>query len=164
MAEDWNLKSVLKSWAISLTSLWNGSFLIKSSVDFWNLLISLKATVPGLYLWGFLTPPVDGADFLAALEASCFLGALPPVDFLAVCLVLAILFWYWRDCLCWRVLEEKRAEKDPPGSRQQAALIYGKLIAFSRSTTFSVFSFFWLLVYEHAQIFTTFCHASGYPF
>ena len=50
MAEDWNLKSVLKSWAISLTNLWNGNFLIKSSVDFWNLLISLKATVPGLYL------------------------------------------------------------------------------------------------------------------
>ena len=30
-------------------------------------------------------PPVAGADFLAALVASCFLGALPPVDFLAVC-------------------------------------------------------------------------------
>jgi len=35
-------------------------------------------------------PPVAGADFLAALEANCFLGALAPVDFLAVCLVLAI--------------------------------------------------------------------------
>ena len=90
MADDWNLKSVLKSWAISLTNLWKGNFLIKSSVDFWNLLISLKATVPGLYLWGFLTPPVAGADFLAAFDANCFLGALPPVDFLAVCLVLAI--------------------------------------------------------------------------
>eukprot|EP00215_Chloropicon_roscoffensis_P008009 CAMPEP_0197501230 /NCGR_PEP_ID=MMETSP1312-20131121/502_1 /TAXON_ID=464262 /ORGANISM="Genus nov. species nov., Strain RCC2335" /LENGTH=185 /DNA_ID=CAMNT_0043047075 /DNA_START=667 /DNA_END=1222 /DNA_ORIENTATION=- len=44
----------------------------------------------GLYLWGFLTPPMAGADFLAALVASCFLGALPPVDFLAVCFVLAI--------------------------------------------------------------------------
>ncbi|KAL8140193.1 hypothetical protein V2J09_006214 [Rumex salicifolius] len=31
-----------------------------------------------------------GADFLAALVASCFLGAFPPVDFLAVCLVRAI--------------------------------------------------------------------------
>jgi hypothetical protein len=47
--------------------------------------------VPGLYLWGFLTPPVAGALFLAALVASCFLGALPPVDFLAVCLVRAML-------------------------------------------------------------------------
>ena len=37
-----------------------------------------------------MTPPVDGADFLAALVASCFLGALPPVDFLAVCLVRAM--------------------------------------------------------------------------
>jgi len=34
---------------------------------------------------------VDGADFLAAFEANCFLGALAPVDFLAVYLVLAIL-------------------------------------------------------------------------
>jgi hypothetical protein len=60
-------------------------------VDFWYFLISLKATVPGLNLWGFLIPPVAGADFLAALEASCFLGALAPVDFLAVYFVLAIL-------------------------------------------------------------------------
>ena len=59
-------------------------------MDFWYLLISRRATVPGLYLWGFLTPPVAGALFLAALVASCFLGALPPVDFLAVCLVRAI--------------------------------------------------------------------------
>eukprot|EP00216_Chloropicon_sp_CCMP2111_P002389 CAMPEP_0198246424 /NCGR_PEP_ID=MMETSP1446-20131203/45967_1 /TAXON_ID=1461542 ORGANISM="Unidentified sp, Strain CCMP2111" /NCGR_SAMPLE_ID=MMETSP1446 /ASSEMBLY_ACC=CAM_ASM_001112 /LENGTH=317 /DNA_ID=CAMNT_0043930745 /DNA_START=1232 /DNA_END=2182 /DNA_ORIENTATION=+ len=51
-----------------------------------------EATVPGLYLWGFLTPPMAGALFLAALVASCFLGALPPVDFLAVCLVRAIFF------------------------------------------------------------------------
>merc|ERR1711868_259760 len=91
MAADWNLRSVLKSWAISLTSLWKGSFLMRSPVDFWYLLISLRATVPGLYLWGFLTPPMAGADFLAALVASCFLGAFPPVDLRAVCLVLAIL-------------------------------------------------------------------------
>jgi hypothetical protein len=37
--------------------------------------------IPGLYLWGFLTPPVDkGAVLRAALEASCLRGALPPVD------------------------------------------------------------------------------------
>ena len=35
MAADWNLKSVLKSWAISLTNLWKGSLRISSSVDFW---------------------------------------------------------------------------------------------------------------------------------
>ena len=46
--------------------------------------------MPGLYLWGFLTPPVEGADFLAALVASCFLGAFPPVDLRAVCLVRAM--------------------------------------------------------------------------
>ena len=61
-----------------------------SLVDFWYLLISQRATVPGLYLWGFLTPPVAGADLRAALVASCFLGALPPVDLRAVCLVRAM--------------------------------------------------------------------------
>ena len=30
---------------------------------------------PRAYLWGFLTPPVAGADFLAALVASCLRGA-----------------------------------------------------------------------------------------
>merc|ERR1719192_2281296 len=91
MAADWNLRSVLKSWAISLTRRWKGSLRMSSSVDFWYLLISRRATVPGRYLWGFLTPPVAGADFLAALVANCLRGALPPVDFLAVCLVRAIL-------------------------------------------------------------------------
>jgi len=33
---------------------------------------------------------VAGALFLAALVASCFLGAFPPVDLRAVCLVRAI--------------------------------------------------------------------------
>jgi len=37
-----------------------------------------------------LTPPVAGADFLAALLANCLRGALAPVDFLAVYFVLAI--------------------------------------------------------------------------
>ena len=46
--------------------------------------------MPGLYLWGFFTPPVDGALFRAALVANCLRGALPPVDFRAVCLVRAI--------------------------------------------------------------------------
>jgi len=31
-----------------------------------------------------LTPPAVGAVFLAALVASCFLGAFPPVDLRAV--------------------------------------------------------------------------------
>jgi hypothetical protein len=38
-----------------------------------------------------LTPPVAGALLRAALVANCLRGALPPVDFLAVCLVRAIL-------------------------------------------------------------------------
>ena len=34
--------------------------------------------------------PAVGADLRAALVANCFLGAFPPVDFLAVCLVRAM--------------------------------------------------------------------------
>ena len=36
-----------------------------------------------------------GADLRAALVASCFLGALPPVDFLAVCFVRAMFVKLW---------------------------------------------------------------------
>ena len=50
--------------------------------------------------WGFLTPPVAGADLRAALVASCLRGALPPVDLRAVCLVRAILFVGVCVCLC----------------------------------------------------------------
>ena len=89
-ADDWNLRSPLNSEAISLTSLWKGSFLMRSSVDFQNFLISLRATVPGLNLWTFLTPPACTVVFLTYLLAMCFLGALPLTCFLAVCLVLAI--------------------------------------------------------------------------
>ncbi|KAG0494822.1 hypothetical protein HPP92_005816 [Vanilla planifolia] len=67
-----------------------GSLRMRSSVLFWYLRISLRATVPGRKRWGFLTPPVAGADFRAAFVASCFRGAFPPVDLRAVCFVLAI--------------------------------------------------------------------------
>jgi hypothetical protein len=75
MACDWKRRSVLKSWATSRTRRWKGSLRIRSSVDFWYLRISRSATVPGLKRWGFLTPPVDGADLRAAFEASCLRGA-----------------------------------------------------------------------------------------
>lgn len=48
MAALWKRRSVLKSWAISLTNRWKGNFRMSSSVDFWYLRISLSATVPGL--------------------------------------------------------------------------------------------------------------------
>ncbi|KAL2633530.1 hypothetical protein R1flu_005009 [Riccia fluitans] len=54
-----------------------------------------RATVPGLKRWGFLTPPVAGADLRAAFVASCFLGAFPPVDLRAVCFVRAICVNSW---------------------------------------------------------------------
>jgi hypothetical protein len=59
-------------------------------VLFWYLRISRSATVPGRKRCGFFTPPVAGADLRAALVASCFRGALPPVDLRAVCFVRAI--------------------------------------------------------------------------
>ncbi|KAF2925317.1 hypothetical protein DAI22_06g043200 [Oryza sativa Japonica Group] len=89
-AELWKRRSVLKSWAISRTRRWKGSLRMSSSVLFWYLRISRSATVPGLKRCGFFTPPVAGADLRAALVASCFLGAFPPVDLRAVCFVRAI--------------------------------------------------------------------------
>ena len=77
---------------------------MSSSVDFWYLRISRRATVPGRYRWAFLTPPVAGADFRAALVASCFLGAFPPVDLRAVCLVRAIFGFLVSDAAIRRVL------------------------------------------------------------
>ena len=47
----------------------------------------------------FLTPPVAGALFLAALVASCLRGALPPVDLRAVCLVRAMMEKVAQDAL-----------------------------------------------------------------
>ena len=73
---------------------------MRSSVLFWYFRISLRATVPGLKRWGFFTPPVAGADLRAALVASCFLGAFPPVDFLAVCFVRAI--WNTKTDSRWK--------------------------------------------------------------
>jgi len=63
----------------------------KRDTDFWNFLISRSATVPGLNLWGFLRFPETGAVLRAVLLAICLRGALVPVCFLAVCLVLAII-------------------------------------------------------------------------
>ena len=37
---------------------------MSNSVDFWYLLISWRATVPGLYWWGFFTPPSTAAGVL----------------------------------------------------------------------------------------------------
>ena len=67
----WKCISVLPTaWAISWTSHEKGSFLMRSSVLFWNHQISQRATVPGWYLLVFFTFP--------ALRNS-FWGALPPM-------------------------------------------------------------------------------------
>ena len=70
MVFPWKHKSYLPtSRAISWTSCEKGSFLIRSSVLFWNCQISWRATVPGRYFLVFLT-------FLALRNS--FWGALPP--------------------------------------------------------------------------------------
>ena len=96
MASAVNLHSPLpKFWANSHTNCWNGSFLIRSLVDFWYLLISQRAMVPGLYQCGFLTPPIaaTAALFLAAAAVliDLALGCFPPVGFFGVCFICAML-------------------------------------------------------------------------
>ena len=59
IAADWNRRSVLKSWAISLTNLWKGSFRMSSAEVFWKWRMSCRATVPALYLWGFTCLPAS---------------------------------------------------------------------------------------------------------
>ena len=54
-----------------------------------------------LYLCGFLTPPVAGADLRAAFVASCFLGAFPPVLLRAVCFVRAICNFRLLEVICF---------------------------------------------------------------
>ena len=60
--------------------------------DFWNFLISRRATVPGRYRCGFFMLPL-AAVLRAALWARCFRGALAPAVLRAVCLVRAIGFY-----------------------------------------------------------------------
>lgn len=76
-----------------MTSLWKGSLRISSSVESWYLRISSRATVPaGRYLRRLCAPPaVVAADLRAAIVANCCLGALPPVDLVAFCLMRAML-------------------------------------------------------------------------
>lgn len=79
--------------------------------------------MPGRYLCGFFTPPVAGAAFRAALVASCFRGALPPVDFLAVCFVLAIIDTSG-DCYCSK--SDTTAQEPPsncPRKRSSPTLV-----------------------------------------
>ena len=87
MVLPWKCISVLPTaWAISQTSREKGSFLMRSSVLFWNCQISQRATVPGQYLLVFFTfpalrnsfqralPPMVGQSFLLA-------GSSPKTDF-----------------------------------------------------------------------------------
>ena len=70
MALPWKHKSYLPtSRAILWTNHERGSFLMRSSVLFWNCQISRRATVPGQYFLVFFTLPA---------QRNFFQGALPP--------------------------------------------------------------------------------------
>ena len=70
MALPWKCKSYFPtSRAISWTNHEKGSFLMRSSVLFWNCWISRRATVPGQYFLVFLTFPA---------WRNSFQGAFPP--------------------------------------------------------------------------------------
>ena len=51
MAEDWNRRSALNSWASSRTRRWKGRRRMRSSVDFWYFRISrrLCSTQPSVW-------------------------------------------------------------------------------------------------------------------
>jgi hypothetical protein len=97
-------KSDFMSQAILRTRRWKGAFLIKRSVFFWYLRISQRATVPGRQRWGFFMPPMCLPCFCAAFVARWMHGAFPPVDWRAVCFVLAIvqllMLLYLCSCVC----------------------------------------------------------------
>ena len=97
MVLPWKCISVLpNSWAISWTSHEKGSFLMRSSVLFWNCQISQRATVPDWYFLVFFTfpalrnsfwgplPPTVGWSFLSA-------GSSPETDGLASAAI-------WANC------------------------------------------------------------------
>ena len=97
MALPWKQKSYFPtSWAISWTSHEKGSFLIRSSVLFWNCQISQRATVPGLYFLVFFTLPAWRNSFWGALppmvgQSFLLTGSSPKADGLASAAI-------WANC------------------------------------------------------------------
>ena len=63
---------------ISLKLIFKMEISLLDTVDFWYLLISLKATIPGLYQRGFLIPPVGVAPKCNNFQDRCFQGCFPP--------------------------------------------------------------------------------------
>ena len=97
MVLPWKCKSYLPtSRAISWTSHEKGSFLIRSSVLFWNCWIYQRATVPGQYFLVFFTLPAWRNSFQGALPpmvGQIFLltGSSPKADVLASAAI-------WANC------------------------------------------------------------------
>ena len=76
--------------AFSRTKLTNGSFRTRRCVLFCSSRISNSAPDPRRFFVPLLPPPSAGFAFRAAFVASSLRGAFPPVDFVAVCFVRAI--------------------------------------------------------------------------
>ena len=84
----WNHNSSLCWWAISLTNHTNDSFCIRKPINFWNLQISHRVTVPSLNL-PFLLGHPDLTFFL-------LFSTLAPVSSLSLALSTIFLSWYLR--------------------------------------------------------------------
>ena len=87
MAVLWSrrVRVLSNSQTTSLTNSWKGSFLIKSSVDFWYFRIWRRATVPGRKRRGFLTFPLGGSpifrpsgvlQYLPRPRTTCFVRVM----------------------------------------------------------------------------------------
>jgi len=100
-----------------------------------------------LYLCGFLIPLLD-VDFRADFVANCFLGALPPVLFLAVCLVLAIFSFYLSMSTVYRLLT--------PALRIFFRLCYFHFFLCRFSVTFIFFSLFCILLLFLSPVYPVF--------
>ena len=102
MVLPWKCRSVLPTErAISWTSHEKGSFLLRSSVLFWNRQISQRATVPGWYFLVFLTFPALRNSFQGALpptvgQSFLLTGSSPETDSLASTAIWAIC-WVGND-------------------------------------------------------------------
>ena len=124
MVLPWKCKSYLPtSRAISWTNHEKGSFLMRSSVLFWNCQISQRATVPGWYFLVFFTLPAWRNSFWGALPPTVgqsFLltgSSLPKADVLASAAI-------WANC--W----VGNDDSDLPHILQPSCLLYPPLHLF----------------------------------
>jgi len=101
-AELWNRRSVLKSWAISRTNLWNGSFLMSSSVDFWYS-TSSRCTLTSSFGSQLLSWSLSSGWFTSGLLGTCHLCFYYKFEMKRQLLYLLIFLSYSRSLVYWLV-------------------------------------------------------------